>query len=92
MPNECNFDSVTYAQKIESRVPFRGVDSIIISWREECAIKKEIRLTRDKRNGKKKLEEEKSLFSEFPRVTLTDIVATQPLLRDCATIVMQLAK
>ena len=36
---------------------------------------------RDKRNGKKKLEEE-SLFSEFPRVSLTDIAATQPLLRN----------
>ena len=30
MPDECNFDSVTYALKLESRVPFRGVDSIII--------------------------------------------------------------
>ena len=50
---------------------------------------KEIRPTRDKANGKEKLQEEKSLFSEFPRVTLTDIVATQSLC--CyATIAMRL--
>ncbi len=30
MPDECNFDSVTYALKIEARDPFRGVDSIVI--------------------------------------------------------------
>ena len=29
MPDECNFDSVAHALKIESRVPFRGVDSIV---------------------------------------------------------------
>ena len=45
---------------------------------------------RDKRNEKKKLKEEKSLFFEFPRVTLTEIIATQPLSRDCATIVTRL--
>ena len=32
---------------------------------------KEIRLTRDKRNRKKKLEEEKSLFSGYSCVSLT---------------------
>ena len=35
MPDECNFDSVTYALKIEARDPFRGVDSILICWRKE---------------------------------------------------------
>ena len=35
MPDECNVDSITYVLKLESRVPFRGVDSIIISCREE---------------------------------------------------------
>ena len=45
----------------------------------------------DKRNGKKKLKEEKSLFFEFPRVTLTDVIATQPLSRDYATIVTLLS-
>ena len=42
---------------------------------------------RDKRNEKKKLKEEKSLFFEFPRVTLIEIIATQPLSRDYAIIV-----
>ena len=37
---------------------------------------------RDKRSGKEKLNEEKSLFLEFPRVALTEIIATQPLSRD----------
>ena len=41
---------------------------------------------RDKRN------EEKSLFFEFPRVTLTEIIATQPLSRDYATIVTRLSQ
>ncbi len=45
---------------------------------------------RDKRNEKEKLKEEKSLFFEFPRVTLTEIIATQPLSRDYVTIVTQL--
>ena len=36
----------------------------------------------DKRNEKKMLEEEKSLLSEVPRVSLTEIIATQPLLHD----------
>ena len=51
------------------------------------ATKKQRRLIRDKRNEKEKLEEEKSLFLEFPSVTLTEIIATQPLSRDYATIV-----
>ena len=33
MPDECNFDSVTYALKIEVRDPFPGVDIIKICWR-----------------------------------------------------------
>ena len=32
-PDECNFDSVTYALKIEVRDPFPGVDIIKICWR-----------------------------------------------------------
>ena len=36
---------------------------------------------RDKRNGKEKVKEEKSLFFEFPHITLTEIIARQPLLR-----------
>ncbi len=31
---------------------------------------------RDKQNGKKKIIEEKSLFFDFPRFTLTEIIAT----------------
>ncbi len=54
--------------------------------------KEQRRLIRDKRNGKEKLKEEKSLFLEFPRVTLTEIIATQPLSRDYATIVMRLSQ
>ena len=34
------------------------------------------------KRGKEKLEEEQSLFSEFRRSSLTEIIATQPLLRD----------
>ena len=45
----------------------------------------------EKRNGKKKLKEEKSLFFELPRVTLTEIIATQPLSRDYVTIVTRLS-
>ena len=43
----------------------------------------------DKQNEKGKLKREKSVF-EFPYVTLTEIIATQPLSRDYATIVTQL--
>ena len=50
--------------------------------------KEQMRLIRDKRDGKEKLKEEKSLFFEFPRVTLIEIIATQPLSRDYAIIVM----
>ena len=35
MPDECKFDSVTYALKIQARDPFRGADSIVICWRQE---------------------------------------------------------
>ena len=35
MPDECNYDSATHALKVEAMVPFQGVDSIIISRREE---------------------------------------------------------
>ena len=48
---------------------------------------------RDKRNGKKKAKRrEKSVFFEFPRVTFTEIIATQPLSRDYATIVTRLSQ
>ena len=47
---------------------------------------------RDKRNGKEKLNEEKSLFLEFPHVALTEIIATQPLSHDPATIVTRLSQ
>ena len=47
---------------------------------------------RDKRDGKEKLREEKSLFFEFPRVTLIEIIATQPLSRDYAIIVTRLSQ
>ena len=47
---------------------------------------------RDKRNKEEKLKEEKSLFFEFPRVTLTEIIATQPLSRDYAIIVTRLSQ
>ena len=46
MPDECNFDSVTYALKIEARDPFRGVDSIVIRWREESNDSRFCSLTR----------------------------------------------
>ena len=46
---------------------------------------------REKRNGKEKLKEEKSLFFEFPRITLIEIIATQPLSRDYVTIVTRLS-
>ena len=45
----------------------------------------------DKQNGKEKLKEEKSLCFEFPRVTVTEIIAMQPLSRDYATIVTRLS-
>ena len=41
---------------------------------------------------RKKLKEGKSLFFEFPRVTLTEIIVTQPLSRDYATIVTRLSQ
>ena len=47
---------------------------------------------RDKWNKKEKLREEKSLFFEFLHFTLTEIIATQPLSRDYATIVTYLSK
>ena len=47
---------------------------------------------RDKNNGKEKLNKEKSLFFEFPRVALTEIIATQPLSRDYATVVTRLSQ
>ena len=56
------------------------------------ATKEQRRLMRDKRNGKKKAKRrEKSVF-EFPRVTLTEIIVTQPLSRDYATIVTRLSQ
>ena len=51
------------------------------------ATKEQRRLIRDKQNEKEKLKEEKSLFFEFPNVTLIEIIATQPLSRDYAIIV-----
>ena len=42
-------------------------------------------------NEKEKLKEEKSLFFEFPRIILTEIIVTQPLSRDYATIVTRLS-
>ena len=51
------------------------------------ATKEQRRLIRDKRDGKEKLKEEKNLFFEFPRVTLTEIIVTQSLSRDYVTIV-----
>ena len=56
------------------------------------ATKEQRRLISDKRDGKEKLREEKSLFFEFPRVTLTEIIVTQPLSRDYATIVTRLSQ
>ena len=56
------------------------------------ATKQKRRLIGDKQNEKEKLEEEKSLFFEFPRVTLIEIIATQPLSRDYAIIVTQLSQ
>ncbi len=56
------------------------------------ATKEQRRLIRDKRNGKEKLKEEKSLFFEFPRVTLIEIIATQPSSRDYAIIVTRLSQ
>ena len=35
MPDESNFDSVTYALKIEARDPFQRVDSILIFFGEK---------------------------------------------------------
>ena len=61
--------------------------SILLSY----ATKEQRRLMREKRNGKEKLKEEKSLFFEFPRVTLIEIIATQPLSRDYVTIVTLLS-
>ena len=46
MPDECNFDSVTYALKLEARDPFRGVDSIVICWRQESNDSRFCSLTR----------------------------------------------
>ena len=101
MPDECNFDSVTYALKIEARDPFQGVDSIVnfLARREKrlsilltYATKEQRRLICDKRNKKEKLKEEKSLFFEFPRGNLIEIIATQPLSRDYVIIVTQLSQ
>ena len=41
---------------------------------------------------RKKLKEGESLFFEFPRVTLTEIIVTHSLSRDYATIVMRLSQ
>ena len=41
---------------------------------------------------RKKLKEGKSLFFEFQRVTLTEIIVTQPLSRDYAIIVTRLSQ
>ena len=46
----------------------------------------------NKRNEEEKLKEEKSLFFEFPRDTLTEIIATQPLSRDYTIIVTRLSQ
>ncbi len=51
MPDECNFDSVTYALKIEARDSFRGVESIVICWREESNDSRFCSLTRLKSKG-----------------------------------------
>ena len=51
MRDECNFDSVTYALKIEARDPFQGVDSIVICWREESNDSRFCSLTRLKSKG-----------------------------------------
>ena len=56
------------------------------------ATKEKRRLICDKRNEKEKLKEEKSLFFEFPRFTLIEIIATQPLSRDYAIIVTRLSQ
>ena len=56
------------------------------------ATKEQRRLICDKRNEKEKLKEEKSLFFEFARVTLIEIIATQPLSRDYAIIVTRLSQ
>ena len=58
------------------------------------ATKEKRRLICDKRNEKEKekLKEEKSLFFEFLRVTLIEIIATQPLSRDYAIIVTRLSQ
>ena len=55
------------------------------------ATKEKRRLICDKRNEKEKLKEEKSLLFEFRRVTLIEIIATQPLSRDYAIIVTRLS-
>ena len=47
---------------------------------------------RDKRNEKEKLKEKNNLLLEFPRVTLTEIIATQPLSRDYVTIATRLSQ
>ena len=51
MPDKCNFDSVTYALKIEARDLFRGVDSIVIYWRDESNDSRFCFLTRLKSKG-----------------------------------------
>ena len=56
------------------------------------ATKEKRRLICDKRNEKEKLKEEKSLFFEFRRVTLIEIIATQPLSRDYTIIVTRLSQ
>ena len=45
----------------------------------------------DKRNRKEKLKEKKSLFLESPHITLTGIIAMQPLSRDYVTIALHLS-
>ena len=62
--------------------------SILLSY----ATKEQKRLIRDKRNKKEKLKEEKKSVFEFPRVTLIEIIATQPLSRDYAIIVTRLSQ
>ena len=56
------------------------------------ATKEQRRLIRDKQNVNEYLEKEKNLFIEFPHVTLTEIIATQPLSRDYAIIVTRLSQ
>ena len=55
------------------------------------ATKEKRRLIWDKRNEKEAKRREKSVF-EFPRVTLIEIIATQPLSRDYAIIVTRLSQ